>query len=137
MNKLTLLGRLVRDPEVRYTNNGMAVTKFTIAVDRPYHKDRGKEADFIPCTAFNKTAETIGNYFGKGNRILVDGSMRVESYDGKDGKKRYQTYCLVNNFEFIDARGQNDGAGATSADNAAGGFESMGSSQNFTEEIPF
>ena len=135
MNKLTLLGRLVRDPEVRYSNSGMAVTKFTIAVDRPRRKDHDKETDFIPCTAFNKTAETIGNYFSKGSRILVDGSMRVEAYDGKDGKKHYQTFCLVNNFEFVDARGQNDGAGAAST--ATGGFESMGSAQGFTEEILF
>ena len=135
MNKLQLLGRLVRDPEVRYSNSGVAVTKFTVAVDRPCRKDHDKETDFIPCVAFGKTAETIGNHFGKGNRILVDGAMRIEPYDAKDGSKRYNTFCLVNNFEFIDARGQNGGAAPAGAGN--GGFESMGSTQGFTEEIPF
>lgn len=138
MNKLQLLGRLIRDPEVSYSQSGTAITKFTIAVGRPYRKDHPEEADFIPCTAFSKTAETIGNYFAKGNRILIDGSIRFDSYDGKDGKKKYYTYALVNNFEFIDTRKQNDGIGGNdvaSGDNGSG-FENMGSAQEF-QNIPF
>lgn len=136
MNKVQLLGRLVRDPDVRYTESGMAVTKITVAVDRPKRKDHQKEADFVSCTAFSKTAETIGNYFAKGSRILVDGSIRIDNYTGKDGTKKSYTYVLVNNFEFIDARGENAGSTPASTGSASG-FESMGTSQQLQEEIPF
>lgn len=102
MNKVILLGRLVRDPEVKASQNGKIFTQFCIAVDRPYVKGKDRETDFINCVAFNKTGEFIGNYFNKGQRILIeDGNLRVTSYE-KNGEKRFTTNVVVNKVSFVD-----------------------------------
>lgn len=98
MNKVTLLGRLAQDPEIRYTNNGKAVTNFTMAVDRG--KDKG--ADFIPVVFWDKTAETIGNYVKKGQRLLIEGRLQVRSYENTNGEKRRVTEVVGNYMEFIE-----------------------------------
>lgn len=98
MNKVTLLGRLAQDPEIRYTNNGKAVTNFTMAVDRG--KDKG--ADFIPVVFWDKTAETIGNYVKKGQRLLVEGRLQVRSYENTNGEKRRVTEVVGSYMEFIE-----------------------------------
>lgn len=89
MNRIMLLGRLTKDPEIRYTPSGACVAQFTLAVDRPYTKDGSREADFIPCVTWGKTSETIGNYVHKGQRLLVEGRLQIRSYDAKDGSKRW------------------------------------------------
>ena len=98
MNKVTLLGRLAQDPEIRYTNNGKAVTNFTMAVDRG--EDKG--ADFIPVVFWDKTAETIGNYVKKGQRLLIEGRLQVRSYENTNGEKRRVTEVVGNYMEFIE-----------------------------------
>lgn len=99
MNKVILIGRLTKDPELSYAaGSGVAVARFTLAVTRPFKRD---EADFINCVAFNKTAETIGQYLAKGRQIAVTGNIRTGSYDAKDGTKRYTTDVVVETFEFI------------------------------------
>ena len=105
-NKVVLLGRLVRDPEVRYApSNQKAVAQFTLAVDRPFANQQGqKEADFIPCVVWGKQAELIGNSCGKGHRLLVEGRLQIRNYDGKDGQKHWVTEIIVNNFEFIERK---------------------------------
>lgn len=103
MNKVILIGRLTRDPELRFApNTGNAVVRFTLAVNRRKQKDKDKdkEADFINCVAFGKTAETIAQYLLKGNQIAVEGNIRTGSYD-KDGIKRYTTDVLIEKFNFI------------------------------------
>ena len=120
MNIWTGIGRLIRDVEVAYSNAGKPVAKFTIAIDRPVAKGAEKQTDFISCVAFGKTAETIGNYVSKGQRIAIEGSVRVDSYTGKDGVKRTSTSILVNNFYFIEKRNSNSQSG--------GGFGDMGTS---------
>ena len=137
MNKIILLGRLVKDPEVRVTTTDKTVCTFTLAVDRPFSgKDGKREADFINIQTWNKTAELIGNYVSKGQRLLVDGRLQIRSYDGKDGQKHYATEVVADRVEFIerkekDAHTPNSGAGS--------GFESMGQdvTSQFDEEIPF
>ena len=99
--RLVLLGRLTKDPEIRYTPSGACVAQFTLAVDRPYTKDGSREADFIPCVTWGKTSETIGNYVHKGQRLLVEGRLQIRSYDAKDGSKRWVTEVIVNHAEFI------------------------------------
>lgn len=102
MNKVILLGRLVRDPEIKASQNGKIFTQFCIAVDRPYVKGKDRETDFINCVAFNKTGEFIGNYFNKGQRILIeDGNLRVTSFE-KNGEKRFTTNVVVNKVAFVD-----------------------------------
>lgn len=105
MNRIILLGRLVRDPEVRYTNTGKVVCQFTIAVDRPFTGQEGqKEADFIPVVIWGKQAETLGNNLTKGQRVLVEGRLQIRGYEAKDGTKRYVTEVISDRFEFIERR---------------------------------
>ncbi|RVU55078.1 single-stranded DNA-binding protein [Anaerosphaera multitolerans] len=113
MNNVCLIGRLTRDPELRYTPSGAAVVRFTIAVDRRMSKERKMEAeaknqptaDFISCTAWNKTAELIANYLQKGRRIGVQGRIQTGSYE-KDGRTVYTTDVIVDTMEFLDAMQQ-------------------------------
>lgn len=99
MNKVILIGRLTKDPEVSFIpTTGKAVVRFSLAVTRAYKKD---EADFINCRAFGKTAETIANYITKGRQIAVVGSLRTGSYEDKDGSKKYTTEVWVETFNFI------------------------------------
>ena len=112
MNKVILVGRLTRDPEVRYTPSGVAQARFTIAVDRPYAKRNAQNdpqstqqtADFIPITAWRERAQTIGNYFHKGMRILVEGKLQVSNYTAQDGTKKTYTDVMLDNFEFLDSK---------------------------------
>ena len=95
-NLVILLGRMTRDPELRYTSGGKAYTNFTLAVQKT--RD---EAEFIDCVAWEKTAETIAEYFRKGNRILIQGRLSVSSYE-QNGEKRKSTKVQVFSFEFVD-----------------------------------
>ena len=99
MNLVTLIGRLTRDPELRYSQSGKAFCKFTLAVQRDFKKD---EADFINCVAWDKRAEAIAEYLRKGRRIAVQGRLNVNSYD-KDGETKWVTDVIVDKFEFIDS----------------------------------
>ena len=120
MNQVTLLGRLTRDPEMKFAQgNGMAITRFSIAVNRKMKKG---EADFINCVAFGKTGEAIAQYVTKGNRLLVNGSIQTGSYENKEGIRVNTTDIIVNNFEFIEKsenRGQdNNSFGDMEMDNS-------------------
>ena len=107
MNQAIICGRLVRDPEIRYTNGAeaKAVAKYTIAVDRM----RDKEADFISCVAFGKSAEFAERYFRKGQRVLISGRIQTNSYTNKDGQKVYTTDVLIATQEFADGKGSGGG----------------------------
>ena len=142
MNKVILLGRLTRDPEVRYTPTGKVVCQFTLAVDRPFANQEGqREADFIPVVIWGKSAELCGNSLTKGQRTLVEGRLQVRSYDAKDGSKRYVTEVIADRFEFIERKAEAmaaHGQNYAPKDSApAGGMDSFGSEVPFGEEIPF
>lgn len=129
MNKIILLGRLTKNPEIRYTNNQKVVASFTLAVDRPFTAADGKkEADFINCSLWGKSAEAFGNNMTKGRRALVEGRLQIRSYDGNDGKKHYATEVVCERFEFVDSK-QNS--------NNSQGFNEMGTAVPFDENIPF
>ena len=110
MNTVVISGRLTREAELRYTQAGMAVTNFNIAVDRNMSKAKKQEAeakgeqtaDFINCVAFNKTAEYIANYSRKGGRIAVEGRIQTGSYTNQEGQRVYTTDVIANNVEIID-----------------------------------
>lgn len=105
MNKVALIGRMARDPEIKNTNSGKAVANFTLAVDRRFkNQDGQKEADFINCQAWGKTAELLGQYTQKGSRIGVVGRIQVRSYDGNDGVKRWVTEVVVEELEFLGSK---------------------------------
>lgn len=129
MNKIILLGRLTKDPEVRYTQNGKVVCQFTIAVDRPFTgQDGKKEADFIPIILWGKPAELAGNTITKGQRVLVEGRLQIRSYDAQDGSKRWVAEVIANGFEYIERK---QDASQQSP------MESFGTPVSFDEEIPF
>ena len=101
MNKVVLIGRLTKDPELRFAaGSGTAVARFTLAVNRQFKKD---EADFISCIAFGKTGETIAQYITKGRQLAVSGNIRTGSYEAQDGTRRYTTDVVVESFDFIDS----------------------------------
>ena len=112
MNKVILMGRLTRDPELRYTPSNVATCSFSVAVDRRYKSSDGTTpADFINCVAWRNTAEFISKYFVKGNRILIRGELQVRSYEDKNGEIRYVTEVVANDAEFCESR-RNDGEGS-------------------------
>lgn len=106
MNKVFLVGRLTRDPELRYTSSNLATMRCAIAVDRQYVRE-GEErgADFINIVAFSNRAETMSKYLTKGSQIAIDGRIQTGSFDGADGKKVYTTDVVVENFQFLDSKG--------------------------------
>lgn len=106
MNKVILMGRFVRDPEIRYTQgeNSMAVARFTLAVDRRFKRENQPTADFISCICFRKTAEFVEKYCKKGTKLAVEGSWQTGSYTNKDGDKVYTNDCLVDNCEFAESK---------------------------------
>ncbi|MCI5678689.1 MAG: single-stranded DNA-binding protein [Bacteroidales bacterium] len=114
MNKVILIGRLVRDPEVRYSQGAepLAVARYTLAVDRPMKKNGEKEADFISCVAFGKLGEFAEKHLKKGMKIAIEGRLQVRSWDDKDGKKRWTTEVLISSHEFCEKKEE---SGATPA----------------------
>lgn len=148
MNKVMLLGRIVRDPEIRFTQNAepLAICRFTIAVDRPISKaNQEKTADFINCICFGKRGETIGEYFSKGNKIAVTGRIQVSNYTDKQGNNRYSTDVVVEEFDFCESRntlsGQGENVsknnGKSSKPNPQPQEESLPMEDMNNEELPF
>lgn len=106
LNKIFLIGRVTRDPEARHTASGTAVTKFSIAVNRSYRSQDGKEeTDFIDCVSWAKLAELTAKYLFKGKLILVEGRLQIRSYEAKDGSRRKVAEVICENVQFLD-RGQ-------------------------------
>lgn len=144
MNKIILMGRLVKDPDVRYTSSQKVVTSFTLAVERPFKQNGKNEADFINCQLWGKQAENFGNYFTKGQRALVEGRLQIRKYEAKDGSTKWLTEVICERFEFIESRNgaaQNTAAGgAAQAPATASAMDSFGSSTPYDGddfEIPF
>ena len=134
MNKVILIGRLTRDPEMRTTPSGVATTSFSIAVQRNYANAQGdREADFINCVAWRKQAENIAKYCTKGSQVAVDGRIQTRSYDAQDGTKRYVTEIIADNVTFLGSRsgsGESSSYAANNYNNVSNVNDSM-SSNNF------
>ncbi len=114
MNKVVLVGRLARDPELRTTQSGTPVVSFTVACDRRFARQgEERQADFISCVAWSKTAEFVSRYFTKGMRIALDGRIQTRSYDDQNGNKRYVTEVIAEDVEF--AQSKNEGVGSYQA----------------------
>lgn len=130
LNRVILIGRLTKDPELKYTPNGTAVASFTLAVDRFRTNAQGeREADFIPIVVWQKQAENCANFLGKGSLAAVDGRMQVRTFDGKDGQRRWVTEVVADTVRFLDKKGEGKGSESNS---------SMGGDVGFTDEdIPF
>lgn len=146
MNKVMLIGRLVRDPDVKTSQSGVVVARYTLAVDRRFKKDGEQSADFIGCIAFGKAAEFAEKYFTKGIRIAVVGRIQTGSYENKDGQKVYTTDVVVEENEFTESKrvtGENaTQSGGTPAvaitpANAIGPDGFMNIPDDIDEELPF
>ena len=148
MNKVILIGRLARDPDVRYTKDGMAIARYTLAVDRRFKKNNengnDQTADFVSCVAFGKSAEFAEKYLRKGIKTAVTGRIQTGSYTNRDGVKVYTTDVVVEDQEFAESKnsaGNNNGgyAGEASAKTqpAAAGDGFMNIPDGIDEELPF
>lgn len=141
MNVVTLMGRLTKDIDLRYTNSGTPIALFTIAVDRGLSKEKKQEleakgqptADFINCTAFGKTGEMISNYFGKGSQIGILGRINTGSYISEDGNKKYTTNIVIDKFYFVGDSKKNINLKAS--DYGINNEDIMG--ESFEEDVPF
>ena len=111
MNKVILMGRLVRDPEIRYSQRekSTAVARFSLAVDRKFKQEGQPTADFISCLAFGKRAEFLERYCKKGTKLVVEGSWQTGNYTNKDGQKVYTNECLIENCEFAESKNASSG----------------------------
>ena len=110
MNKVILIGRLTRDPELRYTSSNVATASFSIAVDRNFTNQNGeREADFINIVVWRKQAENCKNYLTKGSQVAIEGRIQTRNYDGQDGKKVYVTEVVADNVQFLGTKGNNGG----------------------------
>ncbi|MBM6996471.1 Single-stranded DNA-binding protein ssb [compost metagenome] len=124
LNRVILIGRLTRDPELRYTPAGVAVTQFTLAVDRPFTSQGGeREADFIPVVTWRQLAETCANYLRKGRLTAVEGRIQVRNYENNEGKRVYVTEVIADNVRFLESNreGGAGGGGGTREEAPFGG----------------
>ena len=109
MNVVVLIGRLVRDPDLRYTPQGTAVGGFTLAVDRPFTNSQGeREADFIDVVVWRKLAETVAQHLDKGRLVAVQGRLQIRSYEDRDGSRRKAAEVVANEVRFLDRRREHD-----------------------------
>ena len=136
INKVVLVGRLTRDPELKFAQGtGTAVTTFTVAVNRRFKREGQPEADFIPVVVFGKTAEATANYMSKGKLISVSGNIQTRTYDAKDGTKRYVTEVIADEVDFLEWGGNK------SSENNNSGSNDFGSTSDITPiddgDIPF
>lgn len=114
INRVVLVGRLTKDPELRYTPNGIASCRFTVAVNRTFNKEgEEKQADFIQCVAWRKQAENLANFMKKGNLIGLEGKIQTGSYEGQDGKRVYTTDIVADSIQFLEPRNSTGGAQST------------------------
>ena len=122
MNKVILMGRLTRDPEVRYSTSGdgqLAIARYTLAVDRRFRRDGEASADFISCVSFGRTAEFAEKYFRQGLKIAVTGRIQTGSYTNRDGQKVYTTEVVVEEQEFAESKSSSDSYAASHPQNSA------------------
>ena len=144
MNKVILMGRLTRDPEMRQTQSGVNVCSFSIAVNRRFAKDGQQNADFINCTAWRQQAEFICKYFSKGSMISVVGNLQSRSWENQEGKKQYATDVVVDEVYFTgsktESHTQDDGGFSTQSNDSAFadidtmGFQAIDGSE---DDLPF
>ncbi|MFD1672089.1 single-stranded DNA-binding protein [Agrilactobacillus yilanensis] len=133
INRVVLVGRLTRDVELRYTNNGAAVASFTVAVNRQFTNAQGeRDADFINCVIWRKAAENFANFTRKGSLVGVEGRLQSRSYDNQQGQKVYVTEVVVDNFSLLESRAttqQRDNG----ADNGGGNYNGGNNNQNYNQ----
>lgn len=139
MNKVILMGRLTRDPEIRYTTgeSAMAITRYSLAVDRKFKRENEPTADFINCIAFGKSGEFAEKYFRQGMKVVVTGRIQTGSYTNKDGVKVYTTDVVVEEQEFAESKASSESHNNAAAGRATSGNGFMNIPDGIDEELPF
>jgi single-strand DNA-binding protein len=134
LNRVVLVGRLTKDPDLRYTPNGTAVANFTVAVNRPFSNQQGnREADFINCVVWRRPAENLANYMKKGSMVGVDGRVQTRTYDGQDGKTVFVTEIVADSVQFLESKGASHGGQSNSGfqqNNNQNQFQNQNQNQN-------
>lgn len=134
MNKVILIGRLTRDPELRTTTSGIATSTFSLAVQRPFTNQSGtRDADFINCVVWRRQAENVVKYCGKGSQVAVEGRIQVRNYDADDGTKRYVTEVICDNVTFL---GSKPSGGSSYSNEASSNYQSFGNNNSNNETQP-
>lgn len=112
LNRVVLVGRLTKDPDLRYTPNGVAVANFTIAVNRPFSSNSGdRDADFLNCVVWRRAAENLANFMSKGSLVGVDGRLQSRSFDNQEGKRVFVTEVVADSVQFLESKGSSQGGG--------------------------
>ncbi|WP_163527904.1 single-stranded DNA-binding protein [Halobacillus ihumii] len=112
LNRVVLVGRLTKDPDLRYTPNGVAVANFTVAVNRPFSNNQGdRDADFINCVVWRRAAENLANFMSKGSLIGVDGRLQSRSFDNQEGKRVFVTEVVADSVQFLESKGASKNGG--------------------------
>lgn len=128
INRVVLTGRITKDPELRYTQSGVAVASFTVAVDRQYRNQAGeREADFINCVIWRKSAENFVNFTHKGSKVGIDGRLQTRNYENQQGQRVYVTEVVVDTFSLLDSRQDNQGNSQQNYGNQ--GYQNQGGQQ--------
>ena len=134
LNHITIMGRLVRDPELRRTGSGIAVSNFTVAVDRDFSGGDGKEkeTDFIDCVAWRQTGEFVSRYFAKGRMIVLSGRLQIRAWTDKEGNKGRSAEIVADNVYFGDSKRDGDSTGSYGGSPNAGGYSNPAPASDFT-----
>lgn len=131
LNRSILIGRLTKDPELRYTPAGVAVAQFTLAVDRPFTKEGGeKETDFIPIVVWRQQAESVANYLRKGRLCAVEGRIQVRNYENNEGRRVYVTEVIADNVRFLESANREGSQEGRSGSGDTAGHGNTGSRSN-------
>lgn len=134
MNQIILIGRLTKDPELKYTSSGIAVCSFALAVNRPFAKEGDQTADFITIQTWRKLAENCAKYLSKGRQVGVNGRLQIRSYDGNDGERHWMTEVVADNVEFLSDGQKREKQSSSNS----GGWDNLSEEVEFDpDEIPF
>ncbi|UOQ95499.1 single-stranded DNA-binding protein [Halobacillus shinanisalinarum] len=144
LNRVVLVGRLTKDPDLRYTPNGVAVANFTVAVNRPFSNNQGdRDADFINCVVWRRAAENLANFMNKGSLVGVDGRLQSRSFDNQEGKRVFVTEVVADSVQFLESKGSSQGGGNPQGSgfqpnqNQQPSGNNFGSNNNKKDDDPF
>lgn len=143
LNRVMLVGRLTKDPNLKFTPNGLSVTRFTLAVNRTFTNQQGeREADFIQCVVWRRLAENVANYLKKGSLAGVDGRIQTRNYEGNDGKRVYVTEVVAESVQFLEPRNATKGQQINNYEpsyksNYDESFNSIGQFDISNDDLPF
>ncbi|KGX93691.1 single-stranded DNA-binding protein [Pontibacillus halophilus JSM 076056 = DSM 19796] len=137
LNRVVLVGRLTKDPDLRYTPNGVAVANFTIAVNRPFNSQGGRDADFLNCVVWRRAAENLANFMKKGSLVGVDGRLQSRSFDNSEGKRVFVTEVVADSVQFLESKGANTGGGGSQGFQQNQNQNPYGNSNQPSQDDPF